>query len=116
VSRKTIKMSKLNLDTALRIGRALTINLDTLSSICSPEDFTLDAIRAEAAKRLADQFRLVFGVEGPAGAICSVRVESFISGYDPTVNARNEFEVKPERGGPIKMQQVFNQTIESMEP
>lgn len=117
VSGLWVQMDYLDLDTALRVAIALTLQLDSLGQApsYSEEDLPFDWFKAKAEERL-NKGSLVFGEMRPADRNCAVRVQSWLDGgFRLIADIRNDFYDRPELDGARKLQQKFTETIELMD-
>jgi hypothetical protein len=118
ISGGSLWVHNLDLETALIIGCALTLQLDTFGDwpAYSPEELTLEAVKTEAAERIASRNPEVFVERRPADRNCAVRVESWRGDeYKLIADIRNAYEDKPELEGNQKLQRGFIEAIESLD-
>jgi hypothetical protein len=92
---KTLWITKLELETAIKIGYMLTVQLDVSQGERSPyrpDRYTLGAALSEARTRLAESDSLVFGETRPDDRNLAVRVEQDRQGFSLIADVRNDYE------------------------
>jgi hypothetical protein len=116
IDASALRLERLDKDTAVRIGHALTQHLDGLSDTRRYASYSLEMAQADAEVRLQDGENIIFGETRPANRNCAVRVENTYTG-ECRLKAVicNDFEDRPELGGGKILQQAFVETIESIE-
>jgi hypothetical protein len=117
-----IEVDNLPLNLALKMAIALTLNLDGLGSSpsYSARDYSFEQILADTQERLKPDsyhYSHLFGELRPARADMAVRVEYERTGrgHKLVAGIRNKYSDHPELEGSIKLQRIFNETVESLE-
>ncbi len=118
LNKSVVRVRHLDFDTALRLGHALTIQLDS-NEACPQYDkpyFSYEKVVRDALERIAQKRSRVFGETRPARAKFAVRVDKDLaSDFLLYADIRNQYEDKPELGGGDKLQQAFIATVESLD-
>lgn len=114
---RTLWVSKLGFETAIKIGHALTVQLDMDQGrgMYDPDRYFFEDALAEAQTRLDAAERTVFGETRPANRNLAVRVDRETRGFSLSADVRNDYEDRPELEGGRILQSGFVEAIKTLD-
>ena len=115
---RTLLVSKLGFETAIKLGHALTVQLDGMHGgrgMYDPKKYTQEAALTQARVRLAASEGRVFGETRPAGRNLAVRVEQNGQHFSLAADVRNDYEDRPELNGGHILQLGFVAVLKTLD-
>jgi hypothetical protein len=114
---RCLSVSKLDLQTAVRLGHALTIALDDSPRwrMYTASGFSLEDNLSRAKELASNHENIIFGETRPADRNLAVRVERERQSFSLIADVRNDYEDRPELEGGRILQLGFVAAINALE-